>query len=138
MLELELTPEDNLLIIGSDGLWDVGQHGQARRPGSDRAGHLRLGAPSLALAHARTSGHKSRAMAAWGLQYRPGAPEAPHKAPVSLRVAIQVLDDARIVHCCRNTAKSPDMIAKRLLGEALDRGTTDNVTVVVVFLRDLT
>ena len=64
--------------------------------------------------------------------------EAPHKAPVSLRVAIQVLDDARIVHCCRNTAKSPDMIAKRLLGEALDRGATDNVTVVVVFLRDLT
>lgn len=137
MLELELTPEDNLLIIGSDGLWDVGQHGQARRPGSDRAGHLRLGAPSLALAHARTSGHY-RAMAAWGLLCGPGAPEAPHKAPVSLRVAIQVLDDARIVHCCRNTAKSPDMIAKRLLGEALDRGTTDNVTVVVVFLRDLT
>ena len=53
------------------------------------------------------------------------------------RLAIQVLDDARIVHCCCHTAKSPDMIAKRLLGEALDRGATDNVTVVVVFLRDL-
>ena len=48
-----------------------------------------------------------------------------------------MLDDARIVHCCCHTAKSPDMIAKRLLGEALDRGATDNVTVVVVFLRDV-
>ena len=52
-------------------------------------------------------------------------------------VRVQVLDDARIVHCCRHTAKSPDMIAKRLIGEALDHGATDNVTVVVVFLRDL-
>lgn len=68
--ELTLTPEDNLLVLGSDGLWDV-------------------------------------------------------------------LDDARIVHCCRTTAQSPDMIAKRLIGEALDRGATDNVTVSVVFLRDL-
>ena len=48
-----------------------------------------------------------------------------------------MLDDAHIVHCCRHTAKSPDMIAKRLIGEALDHGATDNVTVVVVFLRDL-
>ena len=48
-----------------------------------------------------------------------------------------MLDDARIVHCCRHTAKSPDMIAKRLIGEALDHGATDNVTVVVVFLRAL-
>ena len=29
------------------------------------------------------------------------------------------------------------MIAKRLVQEAMDAGTTDNVTVVVVFLRDL-
>ena len=48
-----------------------------------------------------------------------------------------VLTDERIVHCLFNTAKSPDMIAKRLIGEALDRGATDNVTVVVVFLRDV-
>ena len=46
VLELQLTPEDNALIIGSDGLWDVRQQGQTRRPGSGRAGHLRLGAPS--------------------------------------------------------------------------------------------
>ena len=48
-----------------------------------------------------------------------------------------VLPDERIIHCLFNTAKSPDMIAKRLIGEALDRGATDNVTVVVVFLRDV-
>jgi serine/threonine protein phosphatase PrpC len=29
------------------------------------------------------------------------------------------------------------MLAKRLLTEALDRGTDDNTTVVVVFLQDL-
>ena len=31
MLELQLTPEDNALIIGSDGLWDVRQQDQTRR-----------------------------------------------------------------------------------------------------------
>jgi protein phosphatase 1L len=48
-----------------------------------------------------------------------------------------VLPDARVLHCLRSTAKSPDLIAKRLLTEALDRGTTDNTSVAVVFLRDL-
>ena len=43
----------------------------------------------------------------------------------------------RVLHCCNHTAKSPDMLAKRLLTEALDRGTDDNTTVVVVFLQDL-
>lgn len=47
-----------------------------------------------------------------------------------------VMPDARVVHCLKNTAKSPDMLAKRLLFDAMDRGTTDNVTVVVVLLRD--
>jgi len=63
--------------------------------------------------------------------------KAPPEALSRWRLGLQVLDDARIVHCCRHTAKSPDMIAKRLIGEALDHGATDNVTVVVVFLRDL-
>ena len=48
-----------------------------------------------------------------------------------------MLSDKHIVHALVNTAKSPDMIAKRLICDALDRGATDNVTVVIVFLRDL-
>ena len=46
-----------------------------------------------------------------------------------------VIPDERVLHCLRNTAKSPDLIAKRLLHEALDRGTQDNVSVVVVLLQ---
>jgi len=49
-----------------------------------------------------------------------------------------VMPPARVLHCCNNTAKSPDMFAKRLLTEALDRGTDDNTSIVVVFLQDLT
>ena len=48
-----------------------------------------------------------------------------------------VMSPERVLHCCNHTAKSPDMLAKRLLTEALDRGTDDNPTVVVVFLQDL-
>ena len=48
-----------------------------------------------------------------------------------------VMPESRVLHCLLNTAKSPDMIAKRLLMEALDRGTDDNTSVVVVFLKDL-
>ena len=44
---------------------------------------------------------------------------------------------ASLLHCLEHTAKSPDMIAKRLLAEAMDRGTDDNTTVLCVFLRDL-
>ena len=47
-----------------------------------------------------------------------------------------VMSDERVLHCLKNTAKSPDLIAKRLLGEALDKGTTDNTSVAVCFLRD--
>ena len=94
-------------------------------------GHSRLGAP-FPLAHARRLGCRA-AQRPHGL-----CDAAIEPKPWSRwRLALQVLDDARIVHCCRHTAKSPDMIAKRLIGEALDHGATDNVTVVVVFLRDL-
>ena len=48
-----------------------------------------------------------------------------------------VMPHSRVLHCLERTAKSPDLIAKRLLTEALDRGTTDNTSVAVVFLRDL-
>ena len=48
-----------------------------------------------------------------------------------------VMPDARVLHCLRHTAKSPDLLAKRLLQEALDRGTDDNTSVVVVLLRAL-
>ncbi|KAL3912984.1 MAG: hypothetical protein SGPRY_008145, partial [Prymnesium sp.] len=48
-----------------------------------------------------------------------------------------VLTPQRVNHVMRNTAKSPDMIAKRLVEEAWDAGSEDNVTVNVVFLRDL-
>lgn len=47
-----------------------------------------------------------------------------------------VMPDARVLHCLKHTAKSPDMLAKRLLFDAMERGTTDNVTVVVVLLRN--
>ena len=40
----------------------------------------------------------------------------------------------RLLHCLTHTAPSPDMFAKRLLQDALDRGSDDNVTVAVVFL----
>jgi len=43
-----------------------------------------------------------------------------------------VMPRARVLHCLNNTAQSPDMIAKRLLFEAVDRGSTDNITVIVV------
>ena len=43
----------------------------------------------------------------------------------------------RVCWFLRHTAKAPDMIAKRLISEALDAGTDDNVTCTVVFLRDL-
>ena len=48
-----------------------------------------------------------------------------------------VMSYERVLHCLKHTAKSPDLIAKRLLGEALDRGTTDNTSVAVCFLQDL-
>ena len=43
-----------------------------------------------------------------------------------------VITPERLLHCLRNTAQSADMIAKRLLFDAMERGTKDNVTVLVV------
>uniref|UniRef100_A0A7S0LVV4 PPM-type phosphatase domain-containing protein n=1 Tax=Coccolithus braarudii TaxID=221442 RepID=A0A7S0LVV4_9EUKA len=47
-----------------------------------------------------------------------------------------VMPDARLLHCLRNTAQSPDLLAKRLIFDAMERGTDDNVSVVVIMLRD--
>jgi len=47
-----------------------------------------------------------------------------------------VMPDDRLLHCLRNTAQSPDLIAKRLIFDAMERGTDDNVSVIVVILRD--
>ena len=43
-----------------------------------------------------------------------------------------VMDEARVLHCLTHTARPADMLAKRLVLEAMDRGTTDNVTCAVV------
>ena len=48
-----------------------------------------------------------------------------------------VLSPERVLHVLVHTAKSPDLVAKRLVAEAIDAKSEDNVTVVVVFLRDL-
>ena len=60
-----------------------------------------------------------------------------HRSRAVLDGLWDVMSPERVLHCCTHTAKSPDMLAKRLLTEALDRGTDDNTTVVVVFLQDL-
>ena len=43
----------------------------------------------------------------------------------------------RVAHCLHHTAKSGDLLAKRLIADAAEKGTDDNVTVLVVLLRPL-
>eukprot|EP00967_Tisochrysis_lutea_P109950 scaffold171475_cov31-Tisochrysis_lutea.AAC.2 len=43
-----------------------------------------------------------------------------------------VMSEERTLHCLNNTARSPDMLAKRLVFDAMDKGTQDNVTCAVV------
>jgi serine/threonine protein phosphatase PrpC len=45
-----------------------------------------------------------------------------------------VLTEERALHCLRHTARSADMLAKRLVFDAMDKGTDDNVTCAVVLL----
>jgi len=45
-----------------------------------------------------------------------------------------IFDDQQAVQIVRNTAKQPYLAAKRLGSEALGKGSTDNITVVVIFL----
>jgi serine/threonine protein phosphatase PrpC len=49
-----------------------------------------------------------------------------------------VLADAEVVGLVRDTVKEPSMCAKRLVMEALSRGSNDNVSAVVVFLQPVT
>ena len=46
-----------------------------------------------------------------------------------------VLGGGRTLHCLCNTARSPDMLAKRLVFDAMDKGTDDNVTCAVVLFQ---
>jgi len=43
-----------------------------------------------------------------------------------------VMPAARVLHALNNTARSPDLIAKRLIFDAMDRGADDNISVVVL------
>ncbi|KAI3806634.1 hypothetical protein L1987_22545 [Smallanthus sonchifolius] len=46
-----------------------------------------------------------------------------------------VVSDLEVVNIIKNTVKDPGMCSKRLATEAAQRGSNDNITVIVVFLR---
>ncbi|KAF3442186.1 hypothetical protein FNV43_RR16102 [Rhamnella rubrinervis] len=46
-----------------------------------------------------------------------------------------VVSNAEVVSIIRDTVKEPGMCSKRLATEAAERGSTDNITVIVIFLR---
>ncbi|GFZ09339.1 protein kinase family protein [Actinidia rufa] len=46
-----------------------------------------------------------------------------------------VMSDAEVVSIIKDTVKEPGMCSKRLATEAVERGSKDNITVIVVFLR---
>ncbi|XP_059646021.1 protein kinase and PP2C-like domain-containing protein isoform X4 [Cornus florida] len=46
-----------------------------------------------------------------------------------------VMDNAEVVSIIKDTVKEPGMCSKRLATEAAERGSKDNITVIVVFLR---
>ncbi|GAV74091.1 PP2C domain-containing protein, partial [Cephalotus follicularis] len=45
-----------------------------------------------------------------------------------------VVSNAEVVNIMRDTVKEPAMCSKRLATEAAERGSKDNITVIVVFL----
>ncbi|XP_057549795.1 protein kinase and PP2C-like domain-containing protein isoform X2 [Amaranthus tricolor] len=49
-----------------------------------------------------------------------------------------VMSNEEVVSIIRDTVKEPSMCAKRLATEAAQRGSKDNITVIVVFLRPVT
>ncbi|KAL9263453.1 kinase and PP2C-like domain-containing protein [Drosera capensis] len=49
-----------------------------------------------------------------------------------------VVSNEEIVNIIRDTVKEPSMCSKRLATEAAERGSKDNITVIVVFLRPVT
>ncbi|KAI3760701.1 hypothetical protein L1987_51099 [Smallanthus sonchifolius] len=46
-----------------------------------------------------------------------------------------VVSDLEVVNIIKNTVKEPGMCSKRLATEAAQRGSNDNITVIIVFLR---
>lgn len=48
-----------------------------------------------------------------------------------------VVNNTDVVNIIRDTVKEPGMCAKRLATEAAERGSKDNITVIVVFLRQV-
>jgi len=58
------------------------------------------------------------------------------RRPVSIVLSdVLVLGGGRTLHCLCNTARSPGMLAKRLVLDAMDKGTDDNVTCAVVLFQ---
>lgn len=49
-----------------------------------------------------------------------------------------VISNEEVVSIIRDTVKEPSMCSKRLATEAAQRGSKDNITVIVVFLRPVT
>lgn len=45
-----------------------------------------------------------------------------------------VVSDTEVINIIRDTVKEPAMCSKRLATEAAERGSKDNITVIVVFL----
>lgn len=45
-----------------------------------------------------------------------------------------VIKNSDVVNIIRDTVKEPGMCSKRLATEAVERGSNDNITVIVVFL----
>lgn len=45
-----------------------------------------------------------------------------------------VMKNSDVVNIIRDTVKEPGMCSKRLATEAVERGSNDNITVIVVFL----
>ena len=77
-----------------------------------------------------------------GLTPEPEVIEAPLRADDRALVLASdglwdVLPLERVAHCLHHTAKSADLLAKRLIADATEKGTDDNVTVLVVLLRPL-
>lgn len=46
-----------------------------------------------------------------------------------------VISNLEVVSIIKNTVKEPGMCSKRLATEAAERGSNDNITVIVIFLR---
>ena len=83
-----------------------------------------------------------RALQPYGLTPEPEVIEAPLRADDRALVLASdglwdVLTLERVAHCLHHTAKSADLLAKRLIADAAEKGTDDNVTVLVVLLRPL-